>query len=480
MLYFRNRETEELADFSKHPRYKAMAVYGRRRVGKTALILDFYEKDHGKQMVYFQCTSMDYAACLHDFVSVLSVYNSLLESLLRPYTTFRDVFLFLSSTQLQHPMLIVIDEFPFLAKRDENVAVEFQWIIDHALRDMKLILMGSSISFMRRQIREEQSPLYGRFDVIQEILPFTFSEVHELFPDFEDAMEVYAQTGGVAQYVMFFLDYSSVRRASESLLFNRTGRLFLEAPNLLMQEVRDMTTYVSILRVIGCSEKDSGKIAKQSGIEQRNVYPYLNRLIDLGIVSLIDNPLSGKKEHRYRISDPFFRFYYTFLEPNVSLISTLREKSRDIILNEQYHEFLGFVYEDVIRSGCFQFALEGRLPFFPRTVGKWWGQFKKEGVGKETEIDMIAFDDQHLILGECKYRSKAMGMQELNLLMMKAQFVPAKGRELYYLLASKAGFTEDILSLKDPHVILIGRQETENRPLSPLRNQNLSKINQII
>ena len=99
------------------------------------------------------------------------------------------------------------------------------------------------------------------------------------------AVEVLAQTGGVAQYVMYFKDYSSVQKASDALLFDRTGRLFLEAPNLLMQEVRDITTYVSILRVIGASEKESGKIAKQCGMDQRNIYPYLNKLIDLEIVS---------------------------------------------------------------------------------------------------------------------------------------------------------------------------------------------------
>ncbi|MBR0463177.1 MAG: ATP-binding protein [Clostridia bacterium] len=457
MLYFRDREKTQLNDFVNHPRYKAMAVYGRRRTGKTALLLDYYEHNAGAGMVYFQCASFDYMACLYDFVTVLASYNSLLEPLLRPYSTFRDVFAFLSSTQLKRPKVITINEFPFLAKKDENVTVEFQWIIDHALNDMKLILLGSSISFMSRQIRDEQSPLYGRFDVIMEILPFSFDETLRLFPNFEDAMEVYAQTGGVAQYVMFFLDYPTVRQASEALLFHRTGRLFLEAPNLLMQEVRDITTYVSILRVIGGAEKDTGKIARQCGMEQRNVYPYLNRLVDLDIVGLVDNPLSRKKDRRYRVCDPFFRFYYTFLEPNVSLISTLREASRDVILNDQYHEFLGYVYEDVIRSGCYRYALDGRLPFVPRTVGKWWGQARIDDQWMETEIDVAAYDDRRLILGECKYREKAVGIQELNRLMQKGQFVQTKGREVYYLLASKSGFTDDLMSLHDSRVILIDR-----------------------
>ena len=455
MLYFRNREKEQLISFTRHPRYKAMAIYGRRRTGKTALVLDFLENSPIAPTAYFQITTFDYASCLNDFISVLSSFSRELESLLRPYSTFRDVFTFLSSTQLSHPALIIIDEFPFLAKKNENVAIEFQWIIDHALKNMKLILLGSNLSFMRKQIQDDQSPLYGRFDVIMEVLPFSFSEIHELFPDFEDAVEVLAQTGGVAQYVMYFKDYSSVQKASEALLFDRTGRLFLEAPNLLMQEVRDITSYVSILRVIGAAEKDSGKIAKQCGMDQRNIYPYLNKLIDLEIVSLVDNPLSAKKEHRYRISDAFFRFYYTFLEPNVSLISTLREKSRSIILNDQYHEFLGFVYEDIIRANIFQYALDYQLPFIPRTAGKWWGQICKNNRWQESEVDIIAYDDRHLIVGECKYRSKATGLQELDSLKLKAQFIPVKGRELFFLLASKSDFTEDIKLIKDSHLMLI-------------------------
>lgn len=92
--------------------------------------------------------------------------------------------------------------FPFLAKKDENVPVEFQWIIDHGLGSIKLILLGSNLSFMKKQIGNREAPLYGRFDEIMEVRPFTFSQVRSLFPSRDDAMMVYSLTGGVAQYVM--------------------------------------------------------------------------------------------------------------------------------------------------------------------------------------------------------------------------------------------------------------------------------------
>ena len=119
--------------------------------------------------------------------------------------------------------------------KDDHVTVEFQWIIDHGLGSNKLILLGSSLSFMKKQIGDREAPLYGRFNRILELRPFSFDEVHTLFPSFEDAVAVYARTGGVAQYVMLYKAYSSVKEADAALFFTPHGQLFQEAENLLMQ-----------------------------------------------------------------------------------------------------------------------------------------------------------------------------------------------------------------------------------------------------
>ena len=120
---------------------------------------------------------------------------------------------------------------------------------------------------------------------------------------------------------------------------------------------------MTILRAIGTGEKESGQIAEKCGMDPRAVFGYLNKLIDLNILTLISNPLSAKqKGKRYIISDLLYRFHF---------------------------------------------------PFMPLTVGKWWGNIQEEGKWKESEIDIVAFDDEHLVIGECKYRSKAIGLQDL-------------------------------------------------------------------
>ena len=170
----------------------------------------------------------------------------------------------------------------------------------------------------------------------------------------------------------------------------------------------------------------------------------------------VANPLSTeKKKQRYRITDALFRFHYTFIEPNMSMINSLRGKAVDYVLDHRYQEFIGVTYEDIVRESCFEYALEHRIPFMPQKTGKWWGPVFKDGTWQETEVDVVAFDDRHLVLGECKYRSKAMGIQELDELKQKAPFVHAKEREIWYLLASRSGFTEELRSVADSHVILI-------------------------
>ncbi len=413
-----------------------------------------YANPVSRIQVYFQCTSFDYAICLEDFVEMLQPIVSDM-AVLKELSSFRRVFQYLTQIGITGKIFI-IDEFPFLAKRNENVPVEFQWIIDHGLGSNKLILLGSSLSFMKRQIGDREAPLYGRFSRILEILPFSFQEVRQLFPDFENAMAVYARTGGVAQYVMFYKDYPSIEAADAELFFNPRGQLFQEAENLLMQEVREITTYMSILRAIGSGEKESGQIAEKCGMDPRSVFSYLSKLIDLQIVSVLDNPLAAKKKgKRYIISDLLYRFHFSFIEPRISMITVAREKSMPYILNHHYSEYLGFVYESVIRGQCYQFGLEGRFPFMPYTVGKWWGNIQEEGQWKESEVDVIAYDDHHLVIGECKYRNKLIGLSELQALQLKGQFIQSKGREIYYLLAGKSGFTEELLANQDPHVILI-------------------------
>ena len=456
VVHFREKEIEKINGFLNTNNKKAMAIYGRRRISKTELVLHTIHNINFKAY-YYQVSSPDYKTSLMDFKNVLNINDSVLDSL----NTFKDTFIYLSKI-LEEKTIIIIDEFPFLAKRNEGIGMEFQYIIDHCLGKIKLVLLGSNKSFMKNQIENDNSPLYGRFDEIINLLPFSFKEILTLFDSPKDAINVYALTGGVAQYVMYFKDYKTVDKAIDELYFNRLGRLFLEGTNILNQEVKDSTNYNLILRAIGSSYKSAGDIANKIKMDTRAIYSYLTRLIELGFINEVSNFVKSK-EKRYYISDLYLRFSYTFIEPNISMITSLGHLSKEYILNERYNEYLGFIYEEIIQNSLYEYALNKKIPFMPSSTSKWWGNIKLNNKWCESEIDIVATNKDNLILGECKYKNKRIGIKELEFLKLKANFVSNEDKDIYYLLASQNGFTDELLSIKDDHLILIDGFEAINK-----------------
>ena len=182
---------------------------------------------------------------------------------------------------------------------------------------------------------------------------------------------------------------------------------------------------------------------------------YLKKLEELDIVKVVENPFSNKKQDkRYKISDMLFRFHYTFIEPNVSIITAIGMQSKEYILNTQFNEYLGFVYEEVIKQNCFQYGIDHILPFVPLHVEKWWGNIKKENQWIESEIDLIAYNNEEIILGECKYKNKEVGLKELDSLKLKSQFINTKKRKIHYLLASKNGFTDELKTISQDIILI--------------------------
>ena len=447
-FYFREKEIKMIEEFVVSENKKALAIYGRRRTGKTELILNAIS--NLKNAYYYQVSSFDYETSIQDFKHILKRGND--DSILDSLHSFKDVFTYISKDK----KVVVIDEFPFLAKKNPDISIEFQYIIDYCLNEnIKLVLLGSNRSFMKGQIEDSNSPLYGRFDEIISLMPFSYDEVKELFKNETDAMNVYAMTGGVAQYVMFFKEYKDVPSAISYLYFNRNGRLFLESGNYLNQEFKDATTYNMILRFLGSSDKKASDIASFTKIDNRAIYSYLNKLEELNIIEIVNIPLNSKKDKRYHISDLYLRFAYTFIEPNISLIVSLEEKAKPFILNEQYNEYLGFIYEEIIRNNLYQLALSKKLSFMPIGIGKWWGNIYLNGKWCESEIDVVGINGNNLVLGECKYRNKKVGIKELDNLKYKASFIAKEGQQITYLLASESGFTDELLQLKSKDIVLI-------------------------
>ena len=445
----RIEELNHLFNLYNNDSFEFLVMYGRRRIGKTTILQEFSEKTNS---IFFPAREKNDALNLEDFSKIIQYHFD--KQFYSSFSSWEDAFNYISS-KAHDKVSIIIDEFPFLAKKNEGISLEFQSIIDHFLGNNKLVLLGSNQSFMKSQIEDNSSPLYGRFDEILHLLPFSFNEVNQLFLNNDDAMNVYALTGGIVQYVMFFMNYSSVETAMDELYFNRNGRLFIECGNYLNQEFKDVTTYNLILRYLASNEKKASDIAVRAKVDTRAIYNYINKLEVLDIIEEVKNPLTNSREKRYHIKDLYLRFAYTFIEPNVSMISALGKKSKQYILNSKFDEYLGGIYEEIIKNNLYDYALNKIIPFMPVDVGKWWGNIQQNGTYIESEIDVVGINLKDVLVGECKYRTKKVGLKEYELLKLKSNFATKANQKVIYLLASKNGFSDDLLNLNDHQLILI-------------------------
>lgn len=427
-------------------KFECIVVYGRRRVGKTALINEFC-KD--KPTVFFSALN----ASSHENLEALSkaIYemeHSDTEN--APiYKSFDAAFSEITRLSRDERLVFVIDEYPYLAKVDKSVSSRLQHIIDRIWKDGKLflILCGSSMSFMEYQVLGYESPLYGRRTGQFKLQALSYREITAFNPtlDCEQQALIYGVTGGIPHYINKLDVDDDIDVALKENLFNTSSYLFEEPENLLKQELREPSIYNSVIAAVAGGASRSNEISTKVGIEATVCAKYLKVLLDLGILTK-KTPITEKSGRKtvYAIGDNFFRFWYRFVPQNFSSIGAGRiDRIYDTTIKKYYPEYMGHVFEQMCREYLLLYAEE--LPILLSDVGQWWGNDSKEK--KEIEIDIVGTptEGKEYLVASCKYRNEPIGVDELELLKHYSE-VFGKGEKYYYYIFSKSGFT---LSLKE-------------------------------
>jgi AAA+ ATPase superfamily predicted ATPase len=466
MFYFRKDELERLKKVYRSPEGGAVALYGRRRTGKSALILESFKETPEIPSLYFLCASSTYQGVLDQFRSEFAEFLKISLDQVPFFQSFRQLFSYFVPHLSGKKILLAIDEFPYLSRKKEGqeVASEFNEIIEKGLAGspLVLILCGSNVRFMNDVVNDATSPLHGRFKETLLLLPFSYEETAAILSSFSpfDQLAAYGASGGVAEYVFHFAEYPQFASAVEALYLRVGGRLYNEAEQLLNFEFEDASTYQAILTSIGSSRKRPSEIAKAIGIAPNAFYYFANLLVAVGILGEYKTAFSKKKrDASYFIKDPFFRFYYGFIAPLRSKIAYLTPSEvYDLAFQEEaLHTYLGPIYEEaVVKGALYRLALAKKIPFVPEEILPWVGLVpNRKGEWGETEIDLCGYSATQVILGECKAKNKKMGLSVYQSLLLKAGYVPTGSRQKYYLLASFSGFEDSVLALKKDGVFLL-------------------------
>ena len=334
-----------------------IVLYGRRRVGKTETLREFCK---GKPHVFFSCTQTTDPVQLRNFSSRMLKENIPAKNYNTEFADWEKAF----RTVLDLPYgdqkkLLVIDEFPYMCRGNKSIPSILQNLWDAELQNgnVMIILCGSAMSFIEKELLAEKNPLYGRATGIYKMKEMGFYDAAKFFPDYSarDKVLTYAVLGGIPHYLRQWDSKLSVAENIKRNILTKGCILYSEVEFLLHQELRETPIYNSIIEAVALGNTKLNDISQKSLVEDTSkTSVYLKNLIELGIVDRefsVDAKTKEKANSNrgiYRLTDNFFRFWYAFGFANFSQLEDGDvDGVYEYVVKPALHEFASFAFEDV-------------------------------------------------------------------------------------------------------------------------------------
>lgn len=443
MFIGRERELNQLNKLYRTDTFQFPVIYGRRRVGKTALISEFV-KD--KDAIFFTGVETNAKQNLENFSQCIMRYAADMEQA-PVFPSFQAALEYVFKLAESKRLILVIDEYPYVAKASRSLASTLQMLIDKNKDRSKLflILCGSSMSFMEDHVLAYKAPLYGRKTAQFKLLPFDFFESRKCLPRLSpvDMATVYGVVGGTPRYLLEMDDSLSVADNIKNNILNPSAVLYEEPVNLLKQEVREPAVYNAIIAAIAGGASRLSEIANKVGEETSACAAYLKNLISLGVVKK-ETPMAEKSSRKtiYTIDDNMFRFWYRFIPDNMSAINRGLGEIAYRRIEPQLSTFMGAAFEEICKQYLWRLNAQGKAAFTFTDLGRWWGNDPKHR--SEAEIDIMGTDGVSALFGECKWTNQKVDVGMLESLAARSKLFHYTDVHLY--LFAKSGFTNGCIS----------------------------------
>lgn len=383
-------------------------ITGRRRIGKTSLVLKAYEDT---PMIYFFVGRKAESLLCEEFRK--EIEDKLSIKMGGTPSDFAELFDYVMNLSKKRSFTLFIDEFQNFNRINPAIFSDIQkiWDLNHSSSKINLVVCGSVYSMMVKIFRDAKEPLYNRQNRFMHIKAFRPSVLKEIMEDSasgyskEDLLALYAFTGGVAKYVQLLVEDGALSFDSMIDAMISSDSVFInEGRFILVEEFgKDYDTYFSILSAIASGHTRRGEIESLIGKE---ISGYLTRLEDdYGIIRK-EIPLGAKplsKNAIYEIQDNFFSFWFRFIFKYDHIIEIGAYNQLRTIIRRDYPTFSGrmlerYFYAKAIESGRYTF------------IGRWWD---RKG---ENEIDMIAGNeiDKTAEIIEIKRKRRNINMELLD------------------------------------------------------------------
>lgn len=456
MFIGREKELQFLNERFNSKKSELIVLYGRRRVGKTETLKEFC-KD--KKHIFYSCKECTDLEQLKSFSEVILRTGIPASKYISNFEDWEQLFKSILEIEGNEKKLLIIDEFPYMVKNNKEIPSILQNLWDNLLKDknVMIILCGSSMSFIEKEILAEKNPLYGRATGIYKMTQMDFYDAMKFFPKFslEDKVYAYSILGGIPHYLKEFDDSKSLAKNIQDNILKKGCILYNEIEFLLHQELRETTLYNTIIEAIALGNTKLNDIYLKTNIDKTKIMVYITNLMELEIIEKefsVDSKLKEQANIQrgiYKLTDNFFKFWYAFVFPNISALELGDTKGvYNFYIKPNLNHFSSNSFENICIQYLQNLNINNKLEFRFKNIGRWWNN--------KDEIDIMATDGKNILLGECKFKNTKISKNDY--IDLKQKY--SSNNKMFYYLFSKSGFNSNLIEIANKEKVkLISLEE---------------------
>ena len=471
MLIGRNKELEFLNKKYNKKNAEFIFLYGRKRLGKSAILQEFARD---KSALFYTCSEVTNLEQLRTFNTTYSNTFKSSKNHIGKFSDWDEIFKSFSKIKIDNNerILIIINEFQYMIKEDRSIASIIQKYWDHYFSKMNImiVLCGSDIPFIKNEVLSYKNPLYGRASGIYKIEEMDFYDSTLFFPGFSaiEKIQAYSILGGTPFYLKIFKDKLTIKENVITNILEDTGILKDEVTNILNAEFSKISTYNTIIRAIAKGEITLNEIAENTSIDKTSsASVYLNTLIDLEIakkefsINPYTNKVIKKDTGYYKLNNNYFRFYNQYVAPNIdALVPHNTSEFYDQFIELNLDKYISCIFKEICMNFITKLNYNNELPDQFDKIGKY---FEKPAISNISSIDFIAINKKAILLGACKFSNTPFSLNEYKKIINN-QNLTNDYEFAYFCLFSKSGFDKSLINLEkeDPYLLLFDLEKIVN------------------